>query len=106
MGLRNGSSATIGIGDLDVLLAAFEEINEIHVKVEIERKLFKGRRELFCTAAAFERKDGSQVAKCLASESVRCLGFNALTMDSLIIRLLYTLDSQLAEGAFREAVKK
>lgn len=103
---KNGYSATIGISDVDLLIAAFEEINQVHFKVEMERRAFKGSSALFCSAAAFEMKEGSQVARCLASQSVRCLGTDLQTMDALVFQLLYALDGQLASKEFARVRKK
>ena len=106
LGLKNGSSAGIGLSDLSGVLEAFETMNEVHLKVELERRKVGAGRELFATAVAFELKGDSQVPTVLASQSVRCLGKRLETMEAVVLQLLYALDFQLAEKELRGVEQK
>jgi hypothetical protein len=106
LGLKHGSSAGIGLSDLNGVLEAFETMNEVHLKVELERRKVGSERELFATAVAFEVKAGRQVAKPLASQSVRCLGKRLETMEAVVLQLLYALDYQLAQHELTDDLLK
>lgn len=106
MALRDGSQSGIGVVDVAGILEAFETINECHIMITFERKKYGSTVELQANAVAFERKEERQVAKPLASVSVRCLGTRLKTMEAVLSQLLYMLDGQLAAEEFRNLEPK
>ena len=102
LALRNGSSASLGLPELIELVKAFEAQNSVEIRLEGQlRDAVKGI-DLVWTAYAWDGDPDAPGAKYLASASVRCLEKRLLSLEAVVLQLLYALDFQLAEHEFQK----
>lgn len=97
MALKHGSSATLGLGELMDIVAAFEQQNTVRVELRSELTKWNGARDMVWTASAFPLSPTVAGVKPLAYANVRCLEKRLVTMEAVLLQLLYALDFQLAE---------
>lgn len=97
MALRHGSSAGIGMMELVDLIAAFEQQNSVVITITGRRVLHGGKTDWRWEAKAWETMHTFTGRMLLASASVRCLEKRLLTMEAVVLQLLYALDFQLGE---------
>lgn len=97
MALKNGSSATLGIPELIDLVEAFEVQNTVKVSLRAQLTIAGGKRDLMWVAAAHETTRTEPGQLPLAYASVRCLEKRLVTMEAVLLQLLYALDFQLAQ---------
>ena len=106
MGLKNGSSAGVGMMDLVTTVEAFEHVNSVRIELRAYLTTWKEIRDLQWVAEAFERSVEGSGVKPLAYASVRCGEQRLVTMEAVLLQLLYALDYQLAQHEFTNAEPK
>lgn len=104
MALKNGSSAGVGCADLVDIVEAFEQSNSVRIKLRAELTTVKGHRDMVWTAEAYERSIESTALLPLAYANARCLEKRLLTMEAVVLQLLYALDFQLAQHEFAQSI--
>ncbi len=96
MAARQNSSNGPDLTDITHLVTAFQEINQVEVKVTIwVEKSTKGP-ELCASAEAWGEDLGKPAAKLSALVSLRCSVTRLATLASVVTHLLYMLDAKLA----------
>lgn len=100
MGLRNGSSATVGVMDLLEVWRAYEVDNSVELKITGRRQDYHGRLQLVWTMEAYDTNPLNPEAKLLACANVGCLEKRLHTMEAVLLQLLYAVDFQFAEKEF------
>lgn len=96
MAQKHDSSGGIGMGELIDIVAAFEAQNHITVKLRAEMVVENGKRDFQWVAEAWSLKTLEQAARILGYARSLCLGRRLLTMEAVVLQLLYALDFQLA----------
>jgi len=96
LALKNGSSATLGIPELIDLVEAFELQNTVKVSLRAHLTIAAGKRDLQWVAAAHSTQRTEPGQLPLAYASVRCMEKRLVTMEAVLLQLLYALDFQLA----------
>ena len=93
---------------LDVVSSweAFEVINKGHVTLEITSRLRGGNWELVATASFGDILDSEQEVQPSVSESAICSAMSWKSLDTVVFRLLYALDAQIACKEFQDAKKE
>jgi len=101
LALKNGSSGTVGMMELIDIVKAFEAQNS--VELTISGQIVDGAKstDLRWTAVAYDGDPDQPGAKILALANVRCGEKRLVTMEAVLLQLLYALDHQLAENEFR-----
>lgn len=97
LGSKLGYSANLGVAELVELVEAFERHNSVSIGIRSYLTTAGGKRDLQWVASAYDGKEGSPGRKVLAYASVRCLEKRLLSMEAVLLHLLYMLDFQLAE---------
>jgi len=97
LALRSGSSQTLGLLDVVASWEAFQTINQCAVTMRLEPVRHKGRWALQMEAMAWSQLPPVPGAELLASTSLICSPMEWRSMDTVAFRLLYVLDSLLAE---------
>lgn len=95
MALKGGSSGGIGMTELTGLLEAFQTQNRVLITVTGRIVTVNGTKDLMWEAKAWEKAENEVVRPLLASAQVRCLEKRLLTMESVLLQLLYALDFQI-----------
>lgn len=105
MGLKNGSSAILGLPELVDIVKSFQGQNGVWIT--FDGVLVNGVKgpDLRLSAYGWDRDPGLPEAKYLASVSVRCMEKRLVTMEAVLLYLLFALDAQLASHAFQEVSK-
>jgi len=97
LALKGGSSAGIGMTELIGIVEAFELQNSVRIELRATLTIWKGSRDLQWVASAFSRTVEGTGVLPLAYASVRCGEQRLVTMEAVVLRLLYALDFQLAQ---------
>jgi hypothetical protein len=71
-------------------------MNNVKVVLSLDVIDVEGRGELVGRASAFDRKTAGTDPTPLASVSVTCSGSHLLSLDAVLIHLMYRLDAALA----------
>ena len=106
MALRNGSSQGIVLADLVGMVEAFEQSNSVRIALRSELTTWRGQRDLQWTAEAYQQTLEHSGALPLVYVSVRCLEKRLVTMEAVLMHLLYALDFKLAEREFQAEAQK
>jgi len=105
LGLKNGSSQTLGLLDVTSAWEAFETINRVVVYSNIFSELRGTLWRLRMTLTAFSVDSEGLVVERLASESAICSDTEWKSLDTVVFRLLYALDAKIASAEFAESKK-
>jgi len=105
LGLKNGSSETLGLLDVTAGWEAFEHINQVSVEITLSNRSRGSTWKLLAEARAYDAKPGATEVLPLAYESATCLASEWRSLDVVVFRLLYALDSALASAEFQEGKK-
>ena len=89
-----------GLRDIQDALRAFEQSNSCEIVLSAMRMDYHGRIDLVWTATAWDTDPNDPAAKLLGSVKLGCMESSLVSMEALVIRLLYALDFKLAEGEF------
>jgi hypothetical protein len=92
----------LGVGELVDMVEAFELSNSVRIALRAELTTWRGRRELQWTAEAYQQTVEHSGALPLVYVSVRCMEKRLVTMEAVLMHLLYALDFKLAERELRE----
>lgn len=95
LGSSRDFSATLGMGEMTELLAAFEEQNSCRIQIHGYLTKQNGKNDILWVAEAMGGEVGPVGQKRLAYANVRCLEKRLLTMEAVLLQLLYALDFQL-----------
>ncbi len=106
LGLKPGSSQTLGLLDVAASWEAFETINSCHVVLEIRPQKVKGSWTLVMVAIAWDVPPDQPAARLLGSERLVCWASEWRSLDTVAFRLLYALDARLALNEFGEPTKR
>jgi hypothetical protein len=106
LALNHGSSAITGMRDIQDTLKAFERQNSCEIVLSAQRQDYHGRMDLVWTATAWDTDPESPAARLLGSARLGCMESCLVSMEALVIRLLYTLDFKLAEEEFARRSNK
>lgn len=106
MASSRNSLNQIDLTDVAVAWAAFEEINQVMVTINMHLVLRGATREpqLYGVAVSFPAVDG--VAKPRDSVSATSWVFSHKSLDTAVFHLLYTLDGLIAEAELANVAKK
>lgn len=85
-------------------LIAFEAINNVKIVLRLETGDRNGYADLLVAAVAEGRTEVDGVLPVLASANVKCSDMKSMSLEAVVIRLLYQLDSNLADGEFAKTV--
>lgn len=106
MALKGGSSSSVGMLELLDILAAFEQQNSVIITITGRQVEKAGVKDWQWEAKAWETKHSLSGRQLLASASVRCLEKRLVTMEAVVLQLLYALDFMLADHEFKETRKQ
>ena len=104
MALKNGSSVGLGCLEMVEVVEAFEQANSVRIELRAELTTFQGRRDMLWTASAFERSIESGGQLPLAYANARCGEKRLVTVEAVVLQLLYALDFQLAQHEFASTI--
>jgi len=93
---KAGYSASLELPELIDLVRAFEQSNSVRIRLRGEMTTWNGQRDIQWTAEAFEQTLEYSAALPLVYVNVRCMEQRLVTMEAVIMQLLYALDFQLA----------
>lgn len=93
------------MSELTELVRAFETQNSVELTISGQLVDSVHGLDLRWTAFAWDGDPDRPEAKYLASASVRCGEKRLLTMETVLLNLLYTLDSQLALREFQAVIR-
>ena len=100
------SSSIVGVRDVGFLIAAFEEVNRCSICVSISLK--KGGKatdlEGAVTAYTWPSADADPAVLAYVNRSVSQLG--CVTMEGVIIHLLYLMDAEMARKELEAPLQK
>jgi len=106
LALKKGSSGGIGMLELISILRAFEDQNKVTITLTGRAVVKNSKEDWQWEAKAWETQTTLTGRQLLASASVRCGEKRLLTMEAVVLQLLYALDFMLASGEFgREETK-
>jgi hypothetical protein len=105
LALKKGSSGNLGLPELIDIVKAFEAQNS--VELVISGQIVDGRlsTDLRWTATAYDGDPDAPGVKILALANVRCMEKRLVSLEAVLLQLLYALDFQLAENEFRSAIE-
>lgn len=106
MALRNGSSATLVLPELIELLKGYERQNNCELTFDGRLTDRGGRIDLVWTVSAWDGDPAVVGVRRLGLASAGCLEKRLVTMEAVLIHLLYALDFVLAESAYNEVKNK
>lgn len=106
MALKHGSSASLELAELTDLIKAFEAQNTVMITLEARIVGSESKQDLEWKAKAWNKEVGITGRQLLGFASARCLEKRLVTMEAVILNLLYSLDFQLAEGEMQGCAKK
>jgi len=81
--------------DLTGIIEAFQVQNRVLITVTGRIVTVNGTKDLQWEAKAWEKAESEVVRPLLACARVRCLEKRLLTMESVVLQLLYALDFQI-----------
>lgn len=87
--------------ELIVALGEFERDNSVEIQLNARMVVAKGRRDLQWTALAFDAKAPAGEVRLLASAKYLCMESRLVTVEALLLQLLYTLDFELELNEYR-----
>lgn len=93
---KHGYSTGLELPELIDLVMAFELANSVRIRLRAEMTTWNGVRDIQWTAEAFEQTLEHSAALPLVYVSVRCMEQRLVTMEAVLMQLLYALDFQLA----------
>lgn len=93
---KRNFSTGLELPELIDLVKGFEVANSVRIRLRGEMTTFNGVRDIQWTAEAFEQTVEHSGALPLVYVSVRCLEQRLVTMEAVLMQLLYALDFQLA----------
>jgi hypothetical protein len=96
LGLKHGSSQTLGLLDVVASWEAFETINQCVVTLQLIPVRHGGRWAVRMTGVVWNSSPGGPGVSPLACESLICSPLEWKSLDTVAFRLLYLLDGQLA----------
>lgn len=96
MGSRHHSLNMSAVADLLDLMMAFEEHNQIRVKIDLEVVNVENKPDLMITAKAMSRSPENTEVIELASVSVKCSATNLKNVNDAVTHAMYALDFRLA----------
>jgi len=103
LALKNGSSGNLELPELIDIVKAFEAQNSVELVISGQIVDGTRRTDLRWTATAYDGDPDAPGAKILALASVRCMEKRLVSLEAVLLQLLYALDFQLAENEFRNA---
>lgn len=95
MASKIGYSASLELPELIGLVEAFERQNSVRIRLRGELTNWNQSRDIQWTAEAFENTLERSGQLALACASVRCMEQRLVTMEAVLLQLLYALDFQL-----------
>jgi len=81
--------------ELITVLQEFERTNKVEIKLFGELVTHAGRQDLEWRLEAWGEFMGEPAAKLLASVKRTCMGSRLVTMEALLLQLLYSMDFEL-----------
>lgn len=106
MALKNGSSTGVDCVDVKYVLAAFQEMNKVALRVSMHLEGTAARPELLMTVTAWDTLLDIPEARLLASQKLTVGFTGARTMEAAILQALYSLDAQLGAEEFARVNNK
>lgn len=103
MGLKHGSSAKLELPELIQLVKAFEKQNGVELTFDGQIVDGYGQLDFRWTVWAWRGEPKQPGVALLGSASALCLGRRMVSMEDVLLNLLYAVDFVLAEKAFRES---
>ena len=100
LALKHGSSSGVGMMELIDLIRAFERTNSVMVTLTGRSVEKNGKTDFQWEAKAWETKHSLSGRQLLGCASVRCGEKRLLTMEAVVLQLLYALDFMLGEEEF------
>jgi len=91
------------MADLVGIVEAFEQSNSVRLELRGELTTWKGQRDILWTAAAYERTIERTGQLPLVYANVRSMEKRLVTIEAVLLQLLYALDFKLAEREFQNA---
>jgi len=106
--LAQSRGSSNGVDLLDVVSSweAFEVINKGNVRMVIGSRQKAGNWELIVVAEFWSHLITHPGAELLGSESAICSAMSWKSLDTVVFRLLYALDAQLACKEFQDIKKE
>jgi len=101
-----GSQNQIDLTDVATAWGAFEEINQVHVSITVERAQRGAQREVRLTGTAVPRTAGSTGLRHWACVSANSWVFDHKSLDTAVFHLLYTLDGLIASAELASVDRK
>jgi hypothetical protein len=101
LGLKRGSSKNLDARELEAIVMGFEQQNSVKLKISAEVVSNSQKQDLVWTAVAIGLPQTDQAGISLAYSKYRCGERLLVTMEAVILQLLYALDFQLAENEVR-----
>jgi hypothetical protein len=96
----------IDVTDVAVAWAAFEEINDVSVTLELAMIVRGANREPRLFGTAMGGPPAGTVLRPSVLASASCWVFEHRSLDAAVFHLLYTLDGLIAAAEFENAAKK
>lgn len=103
MALKNGSSQKLALPELIDIVKAFEAQNSVEIRITGQIVDAVKSTDLRWEAVAYDGDPDAPEAKILGLANVRCGEKRLVSMEDVLLQLLYALDFQLAENEFRNA---
>lgn len=96
MAQSKNSSSSVTCEEISELIEAFEEQNSCRMSIEMRNGLLGGKQSLELVGHAWNNNTESMAPPLLASASVRCSAIRMANLEGAIIRVLYSLDGEMA----------
>jgi hypothetical protein len=90
-----------GLQEVELLMAGFEEMNDVRLEISFSLGNGRGGYHLFGKVTAWDRTTDAPDQPILGSQSVQCSATNLTTVEAVAIHLLYMLDGYLARKEMR-----
>jgi len=104
LALRKGLSGTADVPELRDMWKAFEQQNSVEIQLDARLMDYHGKVDLVWTAVAWDTDPMHSGATILASVRFGCLEKRLVSMEAVLMQLLYALDFQLAERVFNRVI--
>jgi len=105
LGLKEGSSKSVGATDVAFQLQAFELVNKCQVRVMLATSVEGGHPGLFMEVVAYPEGIEIGEAPSLGSSRFNLGAQGFRSMEAAILFGLYQIDFVLAEGEFSRTIK-
>jgi len=92
--------------ELTDLVKAFQEQNSCYVYFRACVVTVRGQPDIAWTAAAYDKDPEQPDARLLCLANARCREKRLLSMESVLLHLLYALDFKLGEEEFQKVEQK